>query len=262
MATAAPPNVGGGTKSGVKEGSNETNQHSSTGQKDHQKKKRNRSKKKKGKGSVGGVGDGGGGGSAAHGSPTAEAGYAPQQKQKQRNQPPTQQKQQQQQQQQAKQRDRGQRHRNKKEGPKTLPKRANQVLSTVPPQTNVPPSTTATVSKRGPAPVFGLTEPQGAGGHSHYATTDVSNASGAGRHCQVFPSSGAATGANTPDFNERTETSDTADGSIRHDKDLVTRKGLTVANNVAPFECSWTTTLNGEDKALDGEGKTDGRMSP
>ena len=261
MATAAPPNVGGGTKSGVKEGSNETNQHSSTGQKDHQKKKRNRSKKKKGKGSVGGVGDGGGGGSAAHGSPTAEAGYAPQQKQKQRNQPPTQQKQQQQQQQ-AKQRDRGQRHRNKKEGPKTLPKRENQVLSTVPPQTNVPPSTTATVSKRGAAPVFGLTEPQGAGGHSHYATTDVSNASGAGRHCQVFPSSGAATGANTPDFNERTETSDTADGSIRHDKDLVTRKGLTVANNVAPFECSWTTTLNGEDKALDGEGKTDGRMSP
>lgn len=247
MATTAPPNVGGGTITGVKT-DNATNQL--------QKKRRNRSKKKRGKGGVVGVGDGGGGGAAAQGSPTADAGFATRQKQKQKNPPPTEQRQkkhlQQQQQPQPRQRDRGQQHRNKKDNPRTAVQRPTQASLTGPPQPNVQPSTAVTGFKRAPAPVFDIIDPKGAGGQHHEVAMDTSNVGDASRFGQVSPSSSVTTGTSTPRFKKCTETGEAADRSIRHDN-LVTSKGAPVTNEIAPFECSWTAVLNADDKVDGGK---------
>lgn len=251
MATAATPDPGGGTTIGVKAGNNETSQQTSMSQKEHHKKKRNRSRKKRGKGGVGDVGDGGGGRPGAQGSPAADAGFAVRQKQKQRSQLPTQQrKQQPQPHSQSQQRDRGQRHRNKKETARPPAQRPTQGLPTAP-QPCVPPAT-ITVAKRAPTSVSDTTDLKDASGEDTRATLDTSNVVDAGHHLQASPSPRVALGTSTLQENECKEQGDAIDGSIRHETDLVTRKGTTMATevlrDVAPFECSWTTASNSDDR--------------
>lgn len=244
MVTTATPTAGGGAIMGTKTGNNE-NQQPLTGQKGNQKKRRNRSKKKKGKGGVGGVGDGGGGGTAAQGSPAAGPGFAPRQKQNQKNQPSPQQRQERPQQQQ--QQCDHQRHRNKKNPPKTPAQRPTRVFSTASPQPSVPLATTVTVANSAPSTVSDTTELEGAGGQDDHAMINTSNVSDADRYGQVSPSSRAAAGTSTP-HKACTSPGGEANKSTRHEKDTGPSKRTTGANKIAPFECSWTTALDSDDK--------------
>lgn len=235
--------------------STETSQQHSVGQKEHQKKKRNRSKKKRGKGRVGGVGDGGDVGAiTAQGgsSPATAAGVAPRhQKPKQRDPPLAQQRQRPRQQPQPQQRNRGQRHRNDKEQPRTPAQRPTQVTSTAPPQPVVP-GATAAVDKRIPTSASGTYESKGAGDQYDHVPQHASDLGDYSREGRVSPSSiQAEAGCKTLHENKCAESGDPGNGSIRHDKDIVTSKRTTLINDIAPFGCSWTSTMKSDSKVDD-----------
>eukprot|EP00752_Nemacystus_decipiens_P009752 g8709.t1 len=64
-------------------------------------------------------------------------------------------------------------------------------------------------------------------------------------HGQALPSSRVATGTSAPRLKARTEADDAAANSVTLEKDAVKGKETTVTNDIAPFECSWTTISNG-----------------